>query len=515
MDGQADRRHDRPLDGPARECRRGRWLAITPVPSAAGVSAKLNGGPYTFSAQASNSKGASNIATITIDIAPGAASLGNEAISLALVGTLAGFQGAGGNTILLSTGAQRTAGRNVFNGFAWASPGVTLQHADPSRPAPIGSLEFGACAFFTVSGITCAGSDFSTGSWNGIFYIAAGSDHITLTNCGASYTNATQGILAAVRIGAATNITTNNFLAVGVNSGVSEDPTTASANVTHNNFRARYFTNNFVFLSNGTNWTFSDCVAMSPVRNQPDHLDHFQIAAGATPANLAINRFIAIQADGNTYCQGPPFITTSVPATGYISGTTMTITVAPVGILLNATVNGAGIAAGTKILSQLTGPSGGKGTYQVSVSQTAGSAGSPISIYSVLCPNLSIDGMIYCGRAFQGITTGEGASGTTFKNFTMLKVNSGIVAGIQVQGSISGTTLTVVSLTGSQVQGGIAAGMNVYGSGVTNNTLGPSSPRSAGPQEAPAPTWSRSARRLAPRRSTCPISDACWKQRRT
>jgi hypothetical protein len=61
--------------------------------------------------------------------------------------------------------------------------------------------------------------------------------------------------------------------------------------------------------------------------------------------------------------------------TGSISGTTLT-TSSVVGIITNdnhATLNGVGVTGGTAIVSQLTGPQGGAGTYQVSPSQTVGS----------------------------------------------------------------------------------------------------------------------------------------------
>ena len=57
--------------------------------------------------------------------------------------------------------------------------------------------------------------------------------------------------------------------------------------------------------------------------------------------------------------------------TGYIVGTTLTVDVVNSGTLAaGLPVNGTGVAAGTVIVSQLTGTPGGVGTYRVNISQT-------------------------------------------------------------------------------------------------------------------------------------------------
>lgn len=61
-------------------------------------------------------------------------------------------------------------------------------------------------------------------------------------------------------------------------------------------------------------------------------------------------------------------------ATGSISGTTLTVSAVADGtIVAGATVTGTGVTAGTLIVSQLTGTTGGAGTYTVSASQTVSS----------------------------------------------------------------------------------------------------------------------------------------------
>ncbi len=78
--------------------------------------------------------------------------------------------------------------------------------------------------------------------------------------------------------------------------------------------------------------------------------------------------------------------------TGYISGTTLTVTACPDGCSASSTtseeaplaagqsITGTGVTAGTTIVSQLSGTTGGVGTYKVSVSQTVGSKKSTKSL---------------------------------------------------------------------------------------------------------------------------------------
>jgi Flp pilus assembly protein TadG len=78
--------------------------------------------------------------------------------------------------------------------------------------------------------------------------------------------------------------------------------------------------------------------------------------------------------------------------TGYISGTTLTVTACPNGCAASSTASkegplaagqkltGTGVTAGATIVSQLTGTTGGVGTYKLSTSQTVGSSHSTVSM---------------------------------------------------------------------------------------------------------------------------------------
>jgi hypothetical protein len=66
--------------------------------------------------------------------------------------------------------------------------------------------------------------------------------------------------------------------------------------------------------------------------------------------------------------------------TGYISGTTLTVTAVTTGnIGIGSVISGIGVTSGTTITALQSG-TGSTGTYTVSISQTAGSSGSPITI---------------------------------------------------------------------------------------------------------------------------------------
>lgn len=83
---------------------------------------------------------------------------------------------------------------------------------------------------------------------------------------------------------------------------------------------------------------------------------------------------------GPDYSDGPPigsnpFDALEVDFTGSIAGTVLSVTAVASGELADGkTLSGGGVAAGTLITGQLTGTTGGIGTYSVSISQTVASA---------------------------------------------------------------------------------------------------------------------------------------------
>jgi hypothetical protein len=94
-----------------------------------------------------------------------------------------------------------------------------------------------------------------------------------------------------------------------------------------------------------------------------------------TNYNLAVLLTEAITGVANITVTG----TTEVSFTAYIAGTTMTVTAATGTIRVGQVFSGTGVQAGTTITALGSG-TGGAGTYTVSISQTVGSSGSPVSM---------------------------------------------------------------------------------------------------------------------------------------
>jgi len=120
------------------------------------------------------------------------------------------------------------------------------------------------------------------------------------------------------------------------------------------------------------------------------------IATGGGSAwNFYASSTAANYLNGSLYLGGVPGDTTTAKialtafqngtdVTGYISGITLTVTAGATGTLaVGQPIWGPGIAVGTYI-TEVTPPSiGGVGPYKVSISQTVGSSGSPITIATV------------------------------------------------------------------------------------------------------------------------------------
>jgi hypothetical protein len=98
-----------------------------------------------------------------------------------------------------------------------------------------------------------------------------------------------------------------------------------------------------------------------------------QLASGSPSVPLIQGGYLIWIASGTGSGQSR-LVAGGFGATGSIASTTLTISVLTAGtILLGQTISGTGVTADTYIVSQLTGTTGGVGTYQVSASQTVAS----------------------------------------------------------------------------------------------------------------------------------------------
>lgn len=437
--------------------------AITPVPSAAGVTAHLNGGPYTFSVNCTDAAGVTAAApsTLTINII-------TDAVNIGTADSLSGYAPVGfGNTtgqkIFLSTGTDRSGIRSTFkNACAYVNT-VIFTQADVARPAGLMNWEVQNCTNLQIDNITLTGDMRTAPSFSGFFYLNNVSN-ITMNNDAAILTETTLARTphSAITLNGATDVTVNNFIGNYVASGITENQL-LNTNVTFNNTRFRYFYNNCIFQGSGINFTYNDTYCIAPMRRDALHVDVFQIGDGASPANLSVNRFLSAQADGNAQSQGPPFGGTASSYRGYIDdgtashlpGNVMTVTTVPTsGKWVNfATVVGAGVAADTVVQSRTTGNGAVGSTYLLATAglpggQIVGSPGSPATLYSAPLKNVSLRGLAHAGIANLGLTwTGEQGT-STIREFTQIKVNPQTIYATSFTGTISGTTLTASSVSG-------------------------------------------------------------------
>lgn len=161
-----------------------------------------------------------------------------------------------------------------------------------------------------------------------------------------------------------------------------------------------------------------------------------------------------------------PGIQSQPPAvfTGSISGTTLTVdplpNKSPVGIQgtiqPNTPLLGLFVSPGTMILQQLTGVSGGVGTYQVSISQTTPKA-----------TTMSTGVTIVAGQANR-VAEPNNPYFAVFTpiRFERIETNFDEWADVQFQAAISGNVLTVSEVT----FGEILPGATVFGTGVSTGT---------------------------------------------
>lgn len=92
----------------------------------------------------------------------------------------------------------------------------------------------------------------------------------------------------------------------------------------------------------------------------------------------------------------------SVSTTGSIAGTTLTVTAASVaGLVAGGAISGTGVQAGTKIVSQTSGTTGGIGVYQVNIPQTVTST-TITSSYGVFTAASALTGSFAIGDVLSG-----------------------------------------------------------------------------------------------------------------
>lgn len=119
--------------------------------------------------------------------------------------------------------------------------------------------------------------------------------------------------------------------------------------------------------------------------------------------------------------------------TGTITGTTLTVTNVSSGtVAAGQTLNGTGVLASTTITSQLTGTTGGTGTYQVSQSQSSGGTGAmtttptPVTVtYDSVSDGFTITSGVTGAVSTIAFATGAAATGLLLTSATGAVISQG------------------------------------------------------------------------------------------
>lgn len=180
---------------------------------------------------------------------------------------------------------------------------------------------------------------------------------------------------------------------------------------------------------------------------------------------------------------------TTNTATGSISGTTLTVTAVGSGSVLaggvGQTLTAAGIDPNTQVVSQLTGTSGGVGTYSVSISQTVTSTAITLSGGGLTLTGANTSGVFAVGMTISGtnIPTGTtilaygtataGGAGTYLVDrvATTAATASTITAANAMYFTADATSTGTWVLNGLLNGSGVAAGQYISQTGAQNSNL--------------------------------------------
>lgn len=119
--------------------------------------------------------------------------------------------------------------------------------------------------------------------------------------------------------------------------------------------------------------------------------------------------------------------------TGVVSGTTLTASSVTGTIGLNQFINGTNVLPYTQIIEQLTGTTGGAGTYKLNISQTVGSTTITTIASGVLYVGAVVTGTgISAGTTITAFGTGSGSSGTYTVNTSQLASLTTVTSSVAV-----------------------------------------------------------------------------------
>jgi hypothetical protein len=186
-----------------------------------------------------------------------------------------------------------------------------------------------------------------------------------------------------------------------------------------------------------------------------DIVSHSSILQTATISGLGTGT-------GNTGTYTLTYTGSTSSFTGSISGTTLTVTAVASGtIITDQVLTGGSVTAGTKIVNQLTGTTGGIGTYTVDISQTRSSA-SLTGTYTLASTTLTINSTVLRVSAVASgtLAVGQFLTGTGIDfgiNITALGTGTG-GAGTYSLNTGDAFASTTISASGGVVTVGASGG---------------------------------------------------------
>lgn len=154
-------------------------------------------------------------------------------------------------------------------------------------------------------------------------------------------------------------------------------------------------------------------------------------AAGSTPASTSFTAAIAAS---------------TFSVTGSIANNVLTVTAVGSGVVVaGGTISGTGIASGTKIVSQLSGTTGGIGTYQVSIPEQTVASTTVSGTYGTMTVSAVGSGVLGVGQSLLSGTsvvvgtkitqlgTGTGGTGTYIVDNNTVVGSTTITSGLTVE----------------------------------------------------------------------------------
>lgn len=171
----------------------------------------------------------------------------------------------------------------------------------------------------------------------------------------------------------------------------------------------------------------------------------FQDSTDQTDGSSAVAYFFRY--DTTDFSNGVSLASRTASFTGSIAATTLTVSAVSAGAIYpSMQITGTGVTAGTRIVAQLTGTTGGAGTYTVSVSQTVTSTAMTGDLPSKI--QLAQDGIYNFQFSAQFVNTSNDAQDASIwfrKNDTDV-ANSNSVFGLKPRKSTNAPSQTIAAM---------------------------------------------------------------------